>query len=44
MIAGAAFPTPMTKVLPPDLGTGRPYFRMKDCTAVKGFALSMAAS
>ena len=44
IIAGAAFPTPITKVLPPDLGSGRPYFLMQDCTAVKGFALSTAAS
>ena len=44
IIAGDAFPTPMINVFPPFSGFGMPFFFTQNCTAVKGLALSTAAS
>ena len=44
IMAGAAFPIPIINVFPPFFGFGTPFFFIQDCTAVKGLALSTAAS
>ena len=44
IMAGAAFPIPIINVFPPFFGFGTPFFFIHNCTAVKGLALSTAAS